>query len=157
MVRLMVFSFLTAMPWVSNGPFKFKYFFFSIMYSMSYIYSPICLCRSSTAAHASLDLGDYWRNSGYLHLCRPWSTECSPAVPWGYWCEAFNFHLNCFLTQNPSKVYDFLIISSQGYPMMPPYWSLGFHLCRWGYTSTNMTRAVVQRMQQAQFPLVCNL
>ncbi|XP_017317133.1 lysosomal alpha-glucosidase [Ictalurus punctatus] len=40
-----------------------------------------------------------------------------------------------------------------GYPMMPPYWSLGFHLCRWGYTSTIMTRAVVQRMQQAHFPL----
>ncbi|XP_030645548.1 lysosomal alpha-glucosidase [Chanos chanos] len=40
-----------------------------------------------------------------------------------------------------------------GYPMMPPYWSLGFHLCRWGYTSTNATRAVVQQMRQAKFPL----
>nr|XP_057904994.1 lysosomal alpha-glucosidase isoform X2 [Doryrhamphus excisus] len=40
-----------------------------------------------------------------------------------------------------------------GYPMMPPYWSLGFHLCRWGYTSTNMTRQVVQRMHDANLPL----
>ncbi|XP_061829447.1 lysosomal alpha-glucosidase isoform X2 [Nerophis lumbriciformis] len=40
-----------------------------------------------------------------------------------------------------------------GYPMMPPYWSLGFHLCRWGYTSTNMTRRVVQRMRDANLPM----
>lgn len=40
-----------------------------------------------------------------------------------------------------------------GYPMMPPYWSLGFHLCRWGYPTTNATRAVAQRMHGAQFPL----
>ncbi|KAL2101097.1 hypothetical protein ACEWY4_002858 [Coilia grayii] len=40
-----------------------------------------------------------------------------------------------------------------GYPMMPPYWALGFHLCRWGYRSTNETRSVVQRMHEANFPL----
>ncbi|XP_029014912.1 lysosomal alpha-glucosidase [Betta splendens] len=40
-----------------------------------------------------------------------------------------------------------------GYPMMPPYWSLGFHLCRWGYTTTNTTRNVVRRMHKANFPL----
>uniref|UniRef100_A0A4W6DT14 Lysosomal alpha-glucosidase n=1 Tax=Lates calcarifer TaxID=8187 RepID=A0A4W6DT14_LATCA len=40
-----------------------------------------------------------------------------------------------------------------GYPMMPPYWSLGFHLCRWGYTTTNTTRRVAQRMHNANFPL----
>ncbi|KAM6957048.1 lysosomal alpha-glucosidase [Aplochiton taeniatus] len=40
-----------------------------------------------------------------------------------------------------------------GYPMMPPYWSLGFHLCRWGYPTTNATRQVAQRMRDANFPL----
>uniref|UniRef100_A0A8C5E1Q5 Glucosidase, alpha n=1 Tax=Gouania willdenowi TaxID=441366 RepID=A0A8C5E1Q5_GOUWI len=40
-----------------------------------------------------------------------------------------------------------------GYPMMPPYWSLGFHLCRWGYTTTNATRRVVQHMHEANIPL----
>lgn len=38
--------------------------------------------------------------------------------------------------------------------MMPPYWSLGFHLCRWGYTTTNATREVVLRMRDAEFPMV---
>ncbi|KAM9393037.1 lysosomal alpha-glucosidase [Pholidichthys leucotaenia] len=40
-----------------------------------------------------------------------------------------------------------------GYPMMPPYWSLGFHLCRWGYTTTNTTRKVAQNMHRANFPM----
>lgn len=38
--------------------------------------------------------------------------------------------------------------------MMPPYWSLGFHLCRWGYTTANATREAVERMRSAEFPLV---
>lgn len=41
-----------------------------------------------------------------------------------------------------------------GYPFMPPYWSLGFHLCRWGYSSTAITRQVVENMTRARFPLV---
>uniref|UniRef100_A0A8C6TG08 Lysosomal alpha-glucosidase n=1 Tax=Neogobius melanostomus TaxID=47308 RepID=A0A8C6TG08_9GOBI len=40
-----------------------------------------------------------------------------------------------------------------GYPLMPPYWALGFHLCRWGYTTSNTTRRVVQRMHDAYFPM----
>lgn len=46
------------------------------------------------------------------------------------------------------------IYLSPGYPMMPPYWSLGFHLCRWGYTTTITTRHVAQRMHNAKFPMV---
>ncbi|KAJ7315883.1 hypothetical protein JRQ81_002045 [Phrynocephalus forsythii] len=40
-----------------------------------------------------------------------------------------------------------------GYPFMPPYWALGFHLCRWGYSSTAVTREVVKNMTAAHFPL----
>ncbi|XP_010224907.1 PREDICTED: lysosomal alpha-glucosidase [Tinamus guttatus] len=39
------------------------------------------------------------------------------------------------------------------YPFMPPYWGLGFHLCRWGYSSTAITREVVVNMTAARFPL----
>lgn len=41
-----------------------------------------------------------------------------------------------------------------GHPMMPPYWSLGFHLCRWGYTTTTVTQMVAQHMHSANFPMV---
>ncbi|CAF4901806.1 unnamed protein product [Rotaria sp. Silwood1] len=39
-----------------------------------------------------------------------------------------------------------------GKPTMPPYWSLGFHLCRYGYNNIDNLRAVIQRMHDAEFP-----
>ncbi|XP_078690863.1 lysosomal alpha-glucosidase-like isoform X4 [Branchiostoma floridae x Branchiostoma belcheri] len=39
-----------------------------------------------------------------------------------------------------------------GYPMMPPYWALGFHLCRWGYGSANRTLDIAQKMRNAGIP-----
>ena len=37
---------------------------------------------------------------------------------------------------------------------MPPYWALGFHLCRWGYGSANNTWDVVRRMREHLIPHV---
>ncbi|XP_072549705.1 lysosomal alpha-glucosidase isoform X2 [Salminus brasiliensis] len=74
----------------------------------------------------------------------------APALTWVTTGGILDFYV--FLGPDPQSVvrqYHQVI----GYPMMPPYWSLGFHLCRWGYTSTNATRAVVQKMRQANFPL----
>uniref|UniRef100_A0A915KP69 Galactose mutarotase N-terminal barrel domain-containing protein n=1 Tax=Romanomermis culicivorax TaxID=13658 RepID=A0A915KP69_ROMCU len=39
-----------------------------------------------------------------------------------------------------------------GYPMMPPYWSLGFHLCRFGYKSTNNVLEIFNRNMKAGVP-----
>ncbi|XP_077980434.1 lysosomal alpha-glucosidase-like [Glandiceps talaboti] len=39
-----------------------------------------------------------------------------------------------------------------GRAYMPPYWSLGYHLCRWGYKSANRTMQVVQSMRKAGIP-----
>ncbi|KAL5515497.1 hypothetical protein EMCRGX_G000671 [Ephydatia muelleri] len=39
-----------------------------------------------------------------------------------------------------------------GRPYLPPYWSLGFHLSRWGYMTANNTLAVVERMRQKGIP-----
>ncbi|CAF0775981.1 unnamed protein product [Rotaria sp. Silwood1] len=39
-----------------------------------------------------------------------------------------------------------------GKPMMPPYWSLGFHLCRWGYNKIENIISSLERMQKADFP-----
>ncbi|RXN19989.1 lysosomal alpha-glucosidase [Labeo rohita] len=73
-----------------------------------------------------------------------------PALTWVTVGGILDFYI--FLGPSPQSVvqqYHEVI----GYPMMPPYWSLGFHLCRWGYTSTNITRTVVQLMRQAKIPL----
>ncbi|XP_070581150.1 lysosomal alpha-glucosidase-like [Ptychodera flava] len=39
-----------------------------------------------------------------------------------------------------------------GRPFMPPYWSLGFHLCRWGYNSANRTMEIVKKMRLYEIP-----
>ncbi|XP_018419368.1 PREDICTED: lysosomal alpha-glucosidase-like [Nanorana parkeri] len=40
-----------------------------------------------------------------------------------------------------------------GFPFMPPYWAFGFHLCRWGYNSSAMTREAVEKTRAAGIPL----
>ncbi|XP_041987755.1 uncharacterized protein LOC121739381 [Aricia agestis] len=39
-----------------------------------------------------------------------------------------------------------------GRPVMPPYWSLGFHLCKYNYGSLNATKEVWQRNRDAGIP-----
>ena len=41
-----------------------------------------------------------------------------------------------------------------GRSFMPPYWSLGFHVCKYGYKSVNETMDVVNRMKEAKIPQV---
>lgn len=38
---------------------------------------------------------------------------------------------------------------------MPPYWALGFHLCRYGYRNTSEVEQVYNDMVAAQIPYVC--
>lgn len=44
-------------------------------------------------------------------------------------------------------------VKSIGLPAMQSYWTLGFHQCRWGYTSTAETREVVENYRAADIPL----
>ncbi|XP_076803980.1 sucrase-isomaltase, intestinal-like [Clavelina lepadiformis] len=39
-----------------------------------------------------------------------------------------------------------------GYPMMPPYWALGFQLCKYGYGSLEEVQKVVDGMKSYQIP-----
>ncbi|KAJ1025292.1 hypothetical protein NDA13_004109 [Ustilago tritici] len=40
-----------------------------------------------------------------------------------------------------------------GNPVIHPYWSYGFHLCRWGYTNVSSTQAIIDSMRAANIPL----
>ena len=39
-------------------------------------------------------------------------------------------------------------------PQMPPYWSLGFHLCRYGYKDDNELQTVINRNLAIRIPYV---
>lgn len=39
-----------------------------------------------------------------------------------------------------------------GHPIMPPYWGLGYNLCRWGYGSIGGTEQVTDEMRQHSIP-----
>lgn len=41
-----------------------------------------------------------------------------------------------------------------GRPPMPPYWSLGFHICRWGYGDLQKMKKVHERNILAEIPFV---
>ncbi|KAI4821859.1 hypothetical protein KUCAC02_007437 [Chaenocephalus aceratus] len=74
----------------------------------------------------------------------------TPALTWVAIGGVLDLYV--FVGPGPQSVIR-LYLQVIGYPMMPPYWSLGFHLCRWGYTTSNTTRHVAQRMHNATFPM----
>ncbi|NXL92505.1 LYAG glucosidase, partial [Alectura lathami] len=74
----------------------------------------------------------------------------SPALTWRTTGGILDFYV--FLGPDPkSVVRQYLDVI--GFPFMPPYWALGFHLCRWGYSSTAATRQAAANMSAARFPL----
>ncbi|KAJ8100620.1 glycosyl hydrolases family 31-domain-containing protein [Lipomyces tetrasporus] len=44
-------------------------------------------------------------------------------------------------------------VSSIGLPNLIPYWSLGFHQCRWGYNSSNRLSEVIENFRKFNIPL----
>ena len=44
-------------------------------------------------------------------------------------------------------------VSSVGLPALHPYWTLGFHQCRWGYENISVLRNVVESYRKFDIPL----
>lgn len=99
-------------------------------------------------------------------LVESWTFTCSLAQIRALWlfntwmlsvsihvCE---FHCIGYLVKKPIE--EHVIRDSfhltLGKPAMPIYWALGYHLCRWGYKSSNKTWDVVKEMRNYGIPQV---
>ncbi|RUS84829.1 hypothetical protein EGW08_007444, partial [Elysia chlorotica] len=72
-----------------------------------------------------------------------------PAITYKTIGGVLDFYI--FLADSPKNVVQ-LYQKSIGLPAFPPYWSLGYHLCRWGYKDIEDMRAVIDRNRAAAIP-----
>lgn len=73
----------------------------------------------------------------------------APAITWRTIGGIIDLYV--FMGPSPSEVvqqYTEVI----GHTFMPPYWSLGFHLCRWGFKTANETLEISQKVRNAGIP-----
>nr|XP_005999031.1 PREDICTED: lysosomal alpha-glucosidase-like [Latimeria chalumnae] len=73
----------------------------------------------------------------------------APALTWRTIGGILDFYI--FMGPDPSSVIS-QYLEVIGFPMMPPAWGLGFHLCRWGYGSSNATWHIVKTMRNYGIP-----
>lgn len=60
--------------------------------------------------------------------------------------------MGCFLEANSCRLMPSRVPA--GYPAMPVYWALGYHLCRWGYGDNNSTWEIVKQIRNYGIPQV---
>lgn len=73
-----------------------------------------------------------------------------PAITWRTIGGIFDLFI--FVGPEPQQVVR-QYIKLIGLPLIPPYWSLGFHLCRWGYNNISNTIKTLQRNVDAGIPI----
>lgn len=73
----------------------------------------------------------------------------TPALTWRTIGGILDFYI--FLGPDPGSVVQ-QYVDVVGYPAMPVYWALGYHLCRWGYDTSNSTWEVVKSMRNYGIP-----
>ncbi|MCI4393474.1 hypothetical protein PGIGA_G00157810 [Pangasianodon gigas] len=73
----------------------------------------------------------------------------APALTWRTIGGILDLYI--FLGPDPSSVVS-EYVEVVGKPAMPVYWALGYHLCRWGYDSSNKTWEVVREMRNYGIP-----
>ncbi|VDP06724.1 unnamed protein product [Soboliphyme baturini] len=74
----------------------------------------------------------------------------SPAITWITIGGILDFYV--FLGSTPDSAIQ-RYVSAIGRPILPPYWALGFQLCRWGYQGTRHIEEVEKRMRDYGIPL----
>ncbi|KAG5277680.1 hypothetical protein AALO_G00090190 [Alosa alosa] len=102
-------------------------------YTNLYGVHPFYLCMESDgSAH-----GFFLLNSNAMDVV----LQPAPAVTWRTIGGILDFYV--FTGPDPSAVIG-QYLEVIGRPAMPVYWAMGYHLCRWGYKSSNATWDVVK-------------
>lgn len=106
---------------------------------------PFLLIRDEFGQNSSKWHGLFLLNSNAMDII----TQPGPAITYRTIGGVLDFYW--FMGDTPSKVTEqyFEVI---GRPRMPPYWALGFHLCRFGYGSLDNTYLVWNRTRSAGIP-----
>ncbi|XP_040043282.2 lysosomal alpha-glucosidase [Gasterosteus aculeatus] len=73
----------------------------------------------------------------------------APALTWRTIGGILDFYV--FLGPDPASVIG-QYVEVVGYPAMPVFWALGYHLCRWGYQTSNSTWEVVKSLRNYGIP-----
>lgn len=73
----------------------------------------------------------------------------TPSITWRVLGGVLDFFV--FLGPTPLEATQ-QYISLIGKPSLPPYWSLGFHIARYGYNSSDKLKEVIKRNRVAQIP-----
>ncbi|KAK7929600.1 hypothetical protein WMY93_005995 [Mugilogobius chulae] len=97
------------------------------------------------SGEAGLAHGFFLLNSNAMDVV----LQPAPAITWRTIGGVLDFYV--FLGPEPASVvqqYQEVV----GRPAMPIYWALGYHLCRWGYQSSNSTWDVVRSLRNFGIP-----
>ncbi|KAL3066467.1 hypothetical protein OYC64_016425 [Pagothenia borchgrevinki] len=73
----------------------------------------------------------------------------APAITWRTIGGILDFYV--FLGPDPASVIG-QYVEVIGYPAMPIYWALGYHLCRWGYNTSDSTWEMVKSLRNYKIP-----
>ncbi|KAG7486476.1 lysosomal alpha-glucosidase-like [Solea senegalensis] len=73
----------------------------------------------------------------------------APAITWRTIGGILDFYI--FLGPDPGSVIE-QYVEVIGHPAMPIYWALGYHLCRWGYNTSDSTWDIVKKMRNYGIP-----
>uniref|UniRef100_A0A8D8XLI2 Lysosomal alpha-glucosidase n=1 Tax=Cacopsylla melanoneura TaxID=428564 RepID=A0A8D8XLI2_9HEMI len=111
--------------------------------SNGYGYHPFYMNLNATSGDAH---GVYLRTSNALEIV----LQPTPAITYRVLGGILDFYF--FLGPAPGQVVS-QYLELVGNPTLPPYWSLGFHLCRYGYHNVSHIQAVVDRNVKAGIPL----
>ncbi|XP_043926668.1 maltase-glucoamylase, intestinal-like [Protopterus annectens] len=97
------------------------------------------------ADHSGESVGVFLMNSNAMEV----TVQPAPAVTYRTIGGILDFYV--FVGNNPEEVVkEYLELT--GRPAMPAYWSLGFHLSRWGYTNLTDVEDVVKRNREVGIP-----